>query len=144
MDLCWQSNVSAFQIRSRLIITFLPRSKRLLISWLQSSSAVILETKKIKSATVSTVSPSLPPSDGTSHPKRNSKINLKSVHLSSPASLPLKLPSPLWTTMVTSRRVTRYYCHQIVCFVFLQCPSFKAVHSFPSALRRDHVTLFWQ
>ena len=39
---------------SRLVITFLPRSKRLLISWLQSSSAVILEPKKIKSDTVST------------------------------------------------------------------------------------------
>ena len=38
---------------SRLVITFLPRSKRLLISWLQSPSAVILEPKKIKSATVS-------------------------------------------------------------------------------------------
>ena len=44
---------------SRLVITFLPRSKRLLISWLQSPSAVILEPQKIKSATVSTVSPSL-------------------------------------------------------------------------------------
>ena len=42
---------------SRLVITFLPRSKRLLISWLQSPSAVILEPKKIKSVTVSTVSP---------------------------------------------------------------------------------------
>ena len=42
---------------SRLVITFLPRSKRLLISWLQSSSAVILEPPKIKSATFSTVSP---------------------------------------------------------------------------------------
>ena len=41
---------------SRLVITFLPRSKRLLISWLQSPSAVILEPKKIKSVTVSTVS----------------------------------------------------------------------------------------
>ena len=40
---------------SRLVITFLPRSKRLLISWLQSPSAVILEPKKIKSDTVSTV-----------------------------------------------------------------------------------------
>ena len=39
---------------SRLVITFLPRSKRLLISWLQSTSAVILEPKKIKSNTVST------------------------------------------------------------------------------------------
>ena len=45
---------------SRLVITFLPRSKRLLISWLQSPSAVILEPKKIKPDTVSTVSPSIP------------------------------------------------------------------------------------
>ena len=44
---------------SRLVITFLPRSKRLLISWLQLLSAVILETRKIKSDTVSTVSPSI-------------------------------------------------------------------------------------
>ena len=44
---------------SRLIITFLPRSKRLLISWLQSPSAVILEAPKIKSDIVSTVSPSI-------------------------------------------------------------------------------------
>ena len=46
-------------ILSRLVITFLPRSKRLLISWLQSPSAVILEPKKIKSDSVSTVSPSI-------------------------------------------------------------------------------------
>ena len=44
---------------SRLIITFLPRSNHLLISWLQSPSAVILEPPKIKSATVSTVNPSI-------------------------------------------------------------------------------------
>ena len=44
---------------SRLVIIFLPRSKCLLISWLQSPSAVILEPPKIKSATVSTVSPSI-------------------------------------------------------------------------------------
>ena len=44
---------------SRLVITFLPRSKSLLISWLQSPSAVILELKKIKSVTVSIVSPSI-------------------------------------------------------------------------------------
>ena len=44
---------------SRLVITFLPRSKRLLISWLQSPSAVILEPQKIKSDIVSTVSPSI-------------------------------------------------------------------------------------
>ena len=46
-------------VLSRLVITFLPRSKRLLISWLQSPSAVILEPRKIKSDTVSTVSPSI-------------------------------------------------------------------------------------
>ena len=48
-----------FNMLSRLVITFLPRSKCLLISWLQSPSAVILEPKKTKSATVSTVSPSI-------------------------------------------------------------------------------------
>ena len=47
-----------FTMLSRLVITFLPRSKHLLISWLQSSSAMILEPPKIKSDTVSTVSPS--------------------------------------------------------------------------------------
>ena len=48
-----------FNMPSRLVITFLPRSKRFLISWLQSPSAVIWEPIKIKSATVSTVSPSI-------------------------------------------------------------------------------------
>ena len=46
-----------FNMLSRLVIVFLPRSKHLLISWLQSPSAVILEPQKIKSATISTVSP---------------------------------------------------------------------------------------
>uniref|UniRef100_A0AC11D3L1 Uncharacterized protein n=1 Tax=Ovis aries TaxID=9940 RepID=A0AC11D3L1_SHEEP len=48
-----------FNMLSRLVIAFLPRSKRLVISWLQSPSAVILEPKKIKSVTVSIVSPSI-------------------------------------------------------------------------------------
>ena len=48
-----------FNMLSRLVIVFLPRSKLLLISWLQSPSAVILEPKKIKSVTVSIVSPSI-------------------------------------------------------------------------------------
>ena len=48
-----------FNMLSRLVITFLPRSKCLLISWLQSQSAVILEPRKIKPVTVSTVSPSI-------------------------------------------------------------------------------------
>ena len=61
MDLCWQSNVSAFclDFLSRLVIAFLPRSKSLLISWLQSPSAVILKPRRIKSVTVSIISPSI-------------------------------------------------------------------------------------
>ena len=52
MDLCQQSNISAFNMLSRFAIVFLPKSKDLLISWLQSPSAVIWETKKIKSVTL--------------------------------------------------------------------------------------------
>ena len=48
-----------FNMLSRLVIAFLPRSKHLLISWLQSPSLVILEPKKIKSVTVSILSPSI-------------------------------------------------------------------------------------
>ena len=48
-----------FHMLSRILIVFLPRSKHLLISWLQLPYAVILEPKKIKSVTVSTVSPSI-------------------------------------------------------------------------------------
>ena len=48
VGLCWQSNVSVFNTLSRFVIAFLPRSKRLLISWLQSPSAVILEPPKNK------------------------------------------------------------------------------------------------
>ena len=48
-----------YNMLSRLAIAFLPRSKHLLISWLQSTSAVILVPKKIKSVTISTVSPSI-------------------------------------------------------------------------------------
>ena len=48
-----------FNMQSQLVIAFLPRSKYLLTSWLQSPSAVILEPKKLRSVTVSTVSPSI-------------------------------------------------------------------------------------
>ena len=54
-----------FNMLCRLIIAFLPKSKYLLISWLQSPSAVILESRKIKSVTVSIVSPSICHGDGT-------------------------------------------------------------------------------
>ena len=60
MDLFWQKVMSLlFNTLSRFVITFLSRSKGLLISWLQSSSTVILEHKKRKSVTVSTFSPSI-------------------------------------------------------------------------------------
>ena len=58
-DLFWQSMPLLFNMLSRFVIAFLPRSKCLLISWLQSPSAVILEPKKIKSVIVSTASPSI-------------------------------------------------------------------------------------
>ena len=58
MEFCWQSNVSVFNMLSRLATAFLPR-RRKLISWLHSPSAVILEPKKMKSVTVSIVSPSI-------------------------------------------------------------------------------------
>ena len=51
--------MSLYNVLSWLVIAFLPRSKHVLISWLQSPSAVILEPKKIKSVTVSIVSPSV-------------------------------------------------------------------------------------
>ena len=64
MDLCPQSIVGKvmsllFNMLFRFVIAFLPRSKRLLISWLQSPYAVILELRKIKSVTASTFSPSI-------------------------------------------------------------------------------------
>ena len=59
MDLCSKVMPLLFNVVSRLVIAFLPRSKHLFISWLQSLSAVILEPKKIKSATVSIFSPSI-------------------------------------------------------------------------------------
>ena len=60
MGFCWQNNVSVFlNMLSRLVITFLPRSKHLLISWLESPSAVVLDPPEIKSDTVSTVSLSI-------------------------------------------------------------------------------------
>ena len=59
MDLCWQLMSLLFNMLSRFVIAFFPRSKHLLISWLQSPSVVILEPKKIKSLIVSVVSPSI-------------------------------------------------------------------------------------
>ena len=63
MNLCWQRAVFAFLILSRFVIVFLPRSKRLLISWLQSPSVVILEPNYIYSVQFSrsVVSDSLRP-----------------------------------------------------------------------------------
>ena len=67
-----------FNMLSRFVIDFLPRSKRLLISWLQSPSAVILEPKKIKSLTISIISPSIchemmgPDGEGNGNPLQHS------------------------------------------------------------------------
>ena len=58
-DLSWQSNISVFNMLSKLVIAFLLRTKLILTSWLQSPSAVILEPKKIKSVTVFIVSSSI-------------------------------------------------------------------------------------
>ena len=62
MDLCWQHDVSVFfffNMLCRVVIAFLPRINCLLISWVQSLSAVILEPKKIKSGIVANFSPSV-------------------------------------------------------------------------------------
>ena len=59
MGLFWQSVPLLFNMLSSFVIAFFPRSKCLLISWLQSPFTVILEPKKIKSVTVSIVSPSI-------------------------------------------------------------------------------------
>ena len=59
MDFVGKAMSLLFNMLSRLVIAFLPRSKCLLISWLQSPLAVTLEPKKIKSVTVSIVSPSI-------------------------------------------------------------------------------------
>ena len=59
IDLCWQSDSLLLNTLSRFVIAFLPRSKDILISGLQSPSTVILEPKKIKSVTASTLSPSI-------------------------------------------------------------------------------------
>ena len=59
MDLFGKVMSLLFNMLSKLVIAFLPRSKRLLISWLQSPSAVILEAPEIKSVTVSIVYPSI-------------------------------------------------------------------------------------
>ena len=59
MDLVSKVMTLLFNILSRFVIAFIPRSKRLLISWMQSPSAVILEPKKIKSDTFYIVSPSI-------------------------------------------------------------------------------------
>ena len=61
MDLCWQSDVFAFNTLSRLVVAFLRRSNHLLISWQQSPTTVISEPRKRKSATASKFSPSMGP-----------------------------------------------------------------------------------
>ena len=65
-DLCWQRDVFAFNMLSRNVIVFPPRSKHILISWLESQSIVILEPKKLKSVAASIFfTICLPSSNGT-------------------------------------------------------------------------------
>ena len=59
MDLCSKTMYLLFNTLSRFVIAFLPRSKHLLISWLQAPSTVIMKSKKIKSVTLCIVSPSI-------------------------------------------------------------------------------------
>ena len=81
MDLCWQMVSLLFNALSRFVIAFLPRSKHLLISWLQSPSTVILEPKKIKSVTVSTFPPSichyLPPEKSLRRSRSKSDLDME-------------------------------------------------------------------
>ena len=106
---------------SRLVIPFLPRSKRLLISWLQSPSAVILEPRKIKSDTVSTVSPSI------CHEVRVPDAMIlffwmlsfkPTFSLSSFTFIKRLFSSSLSAMRVVSRRLTRT---GIVCEKWIQC-----------------------
>ena len=98
-DLCWQSNISAFEYAIYVGHNYLLRSKHLLISWLQSPSAVILEPRKIKSDTVSTVSPSIshevmgPDAAGSSKKQESSRKTSISVLLTMPK------PLTAWITM---------------------------------------------
>ena len=82
-----------FNMLSRLVITFLPRSKCLLISWLQPPSSVVLEPPKIKSDTVSTVSPSI--SHEVMGP--DAMILVICIHISLPSWPPshISCPTPL-------------------------------------------------
>ena len=92
-----------FNMLSRLVIAFLPRSKSPLISWLQSPSAVILEPKKIKSATVSIVSPSI------CH--EVSYINL-SIHLSiHPSTLHLVIYPSIYPFILSIHPSTHPFIH---------------------------------
>ena len=94
---------------SMLVITFLPRSKRLLISWLQSPSAVILEPPKIKSDTVSTVSPSI--SHVCPTPSKSNQLPLKPI-----SNLPtacLQLPAHTsFCFLLTPNKTTDWICQE--------------------------------
>ena len=82
-----------FNTLSRFVVAFLPRSKHLLISWLQSLSTVILELKKIKSVTVSIVSPSICSYEIKRHLLlgRKAMTNLDSILKSRDITLPTKI-----------------------------------------------------
>ena len=109
-----------FNMLSRLVIAFLPRSKRLWILWLKSSSAVILEPKKIKSITFSIVSPSIfhEVMANSSSPKAHGpSINgpLPVPHTKFWAALYLLLfPAVLLSSRVVSQHTAALSCLQVV------------------------------
>ena len=91
-----------FNMLSRLVITFLPRSKLLLISWLQSPSAVILETPKIKSVTVSIVSPSICHDGTRCHDLSFLNVEFRIMELMRLQCLPKPLKESDWIEVKTS------------------------------------------
>ena len=130
-----------FNMLSRLVINFLPRSKCLLITWLQSPSAVILEPQNIKSLTGSTASPFLPFRDGTGcHDLQVSSVqfshsvvsNSLQPHESQHARTPCPSPTP---RVHSDSRPSSQRCHPVISssvVPFSSCPqSLPASESFP-------------
>ena len=89
-----------FNMLSRLVIAFLPRSKRLIISWLQSRSAVILEPPKIKSVTVSTVSPSVCHEVMGPDEKVGLKLNIQKTKIMASGSITDKGSTNLYVLLI--------------------------------------------
>ena len=112
MDFCWQSNVSAINMLSRLVIAFLPRSKPLLISWLQSPSAMILEPQKIVCHYFHCFPIYLPWSDGT---RCHDLSFLNDLSLNQLFHSPLSLS--LSSSLLSAVRVVSSACLRLLIFL---------------------------